>query len=230
MVNDNSNAGLSSKARRMKKISDAVKEQLEELIREIDELQPDKEGMDWKGSAATIVYVPVVCAADGSFLHPQVRSASKGYFPSAAEGFAGRGNGTGTSGAARRSETAGHHSSGNVSSTVTAGEGSAAETDAAVKGFGRPNARNGCVGSGGPAQGDAIDPAWLKQPMSYSSQLTESGQSCLNGEHTYTQPNTSLGGQSTNQVQARVSCAPTPPNSPPRRYNHARCESESEMM
>lgn len=86
-VNDNSNAGLSARFRSLKQRSDVVKRELEDLISQIDELQPDAAAMDWSGSAGTIVYVPIPCAPDGSFQHAQVRSMSPGEYPNGVAAF-----------------------------------------------------------------------------------------------------------------------------------------------
>jgi hypothetical protein len=265
-LNDNSKPGLNSRVRDMKKISDAVKKKLEELIEVIDELQPDTEGMDWQGSAGTIFYVPVQRAADGSFLHPQIRSIREGVFPNTAEGFGGSGEtGNGTAGVgggygtgtpvaaasggesmgARTSETAVHASAGR-SSTVTAGEGSVAGKDASVTDLGRATASTVRDDSGRAAQGDAVRSRGLNEPISNLSLPTELGESNLNRGHGqvngYTapdslnrryQPNTNLGGQSTNQAQAWVTSFRTPPESPespPRGWNHARVEDERASM
>jgi hypothetical protein len=202
-LKDNSNPTLNSKIRDMKQISDVVKEHLEELIREIDELQPDKEAMDWSASAGTIVYVPVTRAEDGSFLHPQVRSVRKGVYPNVAEGFAvggetetgtagvGGGNGTGThvasassgeSMGARTGEAA-VHPSGSGSSTVTAGEGAVAGKDVSATDLGRATASTVRGDSGRAAQGDAVRSRGLNEPISNLSLPTELGESNLNRGH-----------------------------------------------
>lgn len=86
-LNDNSNPGLSSRFRNLKQQSDVVKRELEDLISQIDELQPDAAAMDWSGSAGTIVYVPIPCAPDGSFQHAQMRSISTGEYPNGVATF-----------------------------------------------------------------------------------------------------------------------------------------------
>lgn len=78
---DSSDPVLSAKLRRVKVHSNIVKVELEKLIEMIDGVQPDSAAMDWSGSAGTVVYVPVPCAADGSFQHPDMRSVSIGNWP-----------------------------------------------------------------------------------------------------------------------------------------------------
>ena len=178
-------------------MSDVVKSHLEELIREIDELQPDKEAMDWSESAGTIVYVPVTRAEDGSFLHPQLMSVRKAVYPNFAEGFAvggetgtgtagvGGGNGTGTHVAsASSSESVGArtgeaavHPSGSGSSTATAGEGAVAGKDVPATNLGRATASTVRDDTGRPAVDDAINSGGLKQPIRYSFQPTGLGES-----------------------------------------------------
>jgi hypothetical protein len=85
--NDNSNPGLSSRFRNLKQQSNLVKQELEALISQIDDLQPDAAAMDWAGSAGTIVYVPITRAADGSFQHAQMISVSSGEYPNGAATF-----------------------------------------------------------------------------------------------------------------------------------------------
>jgi hypothetical protein len=78
---DNSNPALNARFKTLKRHSDLVKRELEDLISVIDAMQPDSAAMDWSGSAGTIVYVPVHCAADGSFQHPDMRSTNPSNWP-----------------------------------------------------------------------------------------------------------------------------------------------------
>lgn len=184
-------------------MSDVVKSHLEELIREIDELQPDKEAMDWSESAGTIVYVPVTRAEDGSFLHPQLMSVRKGVYPNFAEGFAvGRETGTGTAGVGVGNGTGTHvasassgesmgaktgeaavHPSGSGSSTVTAGEGAVAGNDVSATDLGRATASTVRDDSGRAAQGDAVRSRGLNEPILNFFLPTELGESNLNRGH-----------------------------------------------
>ena len=84
---DNSNPMLNARFRTLKRQSDIIKRELEGLIASIDEMQPDSAAMDWSRSEATVVYVPVSCALDGTFQHPQMRSVSTGEWPDDPVGF-----------------------------------------------------------------------------------------------------------------------------------------------
>jgi hypothetical protein len=158
--NDNSNPGLSSRFRHLKQQSDVVKRELEDLISQIDELQPDAAAMDWSGSAGTIVYVPITCARDGSFQHAQMRSISTGEYPNGVATFlpycetihAGANNGntpatpvafTPYAESMRERTSSGTTiSSTSRSSTVMPGEGSVPGSDVPISEYGRAHASN----------------------------------------------------------------------------------------
>lgn len=229
--NDNSNPNLNARVRNLKQQSDMVRRSLEYLIGQIDELQPHSEAMDWSGSAGTVVYVPVACAADGSFQQPQMRSTNSGDWPNTPIAFAPY-----TKTIHARMAYSSTHPKVTRSSTMVQGEGSVPGRHTAIAEYGRTDASTARDNTGRQARVDVIGcgPAMRSQQILASLQQGEFGKSNRENVSAYTAPDmssqggmSSPGGQRTNlanQPQATVSNVLTPPSSPPERYGKARYE------